>query len=95
VAGFHASHGDYFLGRAQLSPPKSLLLQIWPWIEGWQGRFRARAQKKSWAEGGLDDDDMAAEGFLSLLAHLRVVLLQDLAILQPSRRSFFIFTILC
>jgi centromere DNA-binding complex CBF3 subunit-like protein len=70
VAGFHASHGDYFLGRAQLSPPKSLLLQIWPWIEGWQGRFKARAQKKSWAEGGLDNDDMAAEGFLSLLAHL-------------------------
>jgi hypothetical protein len=78
VAGFHAGHGDYFLGRAQLSPPKSLLLQIWPWIEG---RFMARAQKKSWAEGGLDDDYMAAEGFLSLFAHLGVVLLQDLAIL--------------
>jgi hypothetical protein len=81
------THGDYFLGRAQLNPPKSLLVQVWPWIEGWRERLNARAQRKTWAEGGLDDDDTAAEGFLSLLAHLRVVLLQDLAILQPSKCS--------
>jgi len=52
VAGFYASHGDYFPGQAQLSPPELLLSHIWLWIEGWQGRFRARAQKKGWATGG-------------------------------------------
>jgi hypothetical protein len=92
VAGFYGTHGDYFLGRAQLNPPQSLLVQVWPWIEGWRERFSARAQRKTWAEGGLDDDDTAAEGFLNLLAHLRVVLLQDLAILQPSKCSVLVFT---
>jgi hypothetical protein len=33
--------------------------------------------------GGLDEDDVAGQGFLALLRHLRVVLLQDLAVLQP------------
>ena len=88
VAGFYGTHGDYFLGRAQLSPPKSLLAQVWPWIEGWRERLDALGHSgRPGAEGGLDDDDTAAEGFLSLLTHLRVVLLQDLAVLQPSECS--------
>ena len=33
--------------------------------------------------GRLDNDDLAADGFLKLLRHLRAVLLQDLAVLQP------------
>jgi hypothetical protein len=32
-------------------------------------------------KGGLDEDDLAADGFLKLVRHLRVVLLQDLAVL--------------
>ena len=43
-------------------------------MQGWGGQ-----------DGGLDYDDSAARGFLALLKHLRVVLLQDLAVLQPGR----------
>lgn len=38
--------------------------------------------RKSWQEGGLDKDDVAAKGFLAVLEHLKIVLLQDLAMLQ-------------
>jgi hypothetical protein len=82
MAGFHASQGGYFLSRAMHDPPESLWQQIWPWIEDWEPRFQARAKGKDWAHRGLDEDDLAARGFLALLRQLRVVLLQDLAILQ-------------
>ncbi|KAM4064617.1 centromere DNA-binding protein complex CBF3 subunit, domain 2 domain-containing protein [Hirsutella rhossiliensis] len=48
----------------------------------WEPRFEARARRQCWAEGGLDDDDLAADGFLKLMRRLRIVLLQDLAVLQ-------------
>jgi hypothetical protein len=83
VAGFSASIGDYFLARAQHEPPYELQKQLWPWIEEWEPRFEARACRRSWAEGGLDEDDLAADGFLKLMRRLRIVLLQDLAVLQP------------
>jgi len=83
VAGFSSSSGDYYLARAAHEPPYTLQKQLWPWIEEWEPRFEARARRCSWAQGGLDEDDLAADGFLKLLRHLRVVLLQDLAVLQP------------
>ncbi|RKK30564.1 hypothetical protein BFJ67_g15682, partial [Fusarium oxysporum f. sp. cepae] len=81
--GFSASPGDYFLARAANEPPYVLQKQLWPWIEEWEPRFEARARRQCWAEGGLDDDDLAADGFLKLMRRLRIVLLQDLAVLQP------------
>ena len=83
VAGFSPSAGDYFLARAAHEPPQALQRQLWPWIEEWEPRFEARARRCCWAEGGLDEDDLAADGFLKLMQRLRTVLLQDLAILQP------------
>jgi len=83
VAGFTASAGDYFLARAAHEPPYLLQKQLWPWVEEWEPRFEARARRCTWAQGGLDEDDLAADGFLKLLRHLRVVLLQDMAVLQP------------
>lgn len=83
VAGFSASAGDYFLARAAHEPPHALQKQLWPWIEEWEPRFEARARRCCWAEGGLDEDDLAADGFLKLMRRLRTVLLQDLAVLQP------------
>ena len=83
VAGFSASTGDYFLARAAHDPPAVLQAQLWPWIEEWELRFEARARRLSWAQGGLDEDDLAADGFLKLMRRLRIVLLQDLAVLQP------------
>jgi hypothetical protein len=83
VAGFTSDEGGYFLPRAQVLPPPDLLQKIWPWVEEWEERFRKRSLRKTWEEGGLDEDDVAGQGFLTLLCHLRVVLLQDLAVLQP------------
>jgi hypothetical protein len=83
VAGFTNDNGGYFLPRAQVAPPPELLQKIWPWVEEWEERFRKRSSRKTWEEGGLDEDDVAGQGFLTLLRHLRVVLLQDLAVLQP------------
>jgi hypothetical protein len=83
VSGFSRSQGDYFLARALFEPPSSLQSKIWPWIEEWEARFDARARRQRWEQGGLDDDDLAGDGFLKLMRYLRAVLLQDLAILQP------------
>ncbi len=83
VAGFSSSSGDYFLARGTHEPPYALQKQLWPWIEEWEPRFEARARRCNWAQGGLDENDLAADGFLKLMRHLRVVLLQDLAVLQP------------
>jgi Centromere DNA-binding protein complex CBF3 subunit, domain 2/Transcriptional activator of glycolytic enzymes len=83
VAGFSPSAGDYFLARAAHEPPYGLQKQLWPWIEEWEARFEARACRQTWAQGGLDEDDLAADGFLKLMRRLRLVLLQDLAVLQP------------
>jgi hypothetical protein len=83
VAGFSGSPGDYFLARAMQEPPTALQCQLWPWIEEWEARFEARARRCQWAQGGLDDDDLAGNSFLKLIKRLRTILLQDLAILQP------------
>ena len=83
VAGFTSDEGGYFLPRAQVPPPADLSRQIWPWVEEWEERFRKRSARKTWQEGGLDEDDVAGQGFLAVLQHLRIVLLQDLATLQP------------
>lgn len=83
VAGFSAKAGDYFIARAAHEPPLALQKRLWPWIEEWEPRFEARACRKRWAQGGLDEDDLAADGFLKLMRRLRTVLLQDLAVLQP------------
>lgn len=83
VAGFSSTPGDYFLPRAACEPPAALQRQLWPWIEEWEPRFEARTRRRRWAQGGLDDDDLAGDGFLKLMRRLRIVLLQDLAVLQP------------
>jgi hypothetical protein len=83
VAGFTESRGDYYLIRANIDPPANLQAKIWPWIEDWTDRFKARAQRLTWAQGGLNDDDIAGDSFIKLMAYLRVVLLQDLAVLEP------------
>jgi hypothetical protein len=83
AAGFSGASGDYYLTRAAFEPPDTLQRQLWPWIEEWEARFEARARRCRWAQGGLDEDDLAGDGFLKLMRRLRIVLLQDLAVLQP------------
>jgi hypothetical protein len=60
-------------------PPPELLQKIWPWVQEWEERFCKRSSRKTWEEGGLDEDDVAGQGFLALLRHLRVVLQPDYA----------------
>ena len=97
VAGFSPSAGDYFLARAAHEPPYRLQKQLWPWIEEWEARFEARACRQTWDQGGLDEDDLAADGFLKLIRRLRLVLLQDLAVLQPRYPAlpFFAYALFC
>ena len=85
LAGFQRDPSTYFLRHDSYKLPALLLQQIWPWIEAWDARFCVRhsAEKVTWEQGGLDDDDFGGKSFLRLLKHLRRVLLQDLAILQP------------
>ena len=45
-------------------------------------------QGKLWSEGGLDQEDLALEGFIKLMKYLRVVLLQDIAVLQGGKFLF-------
>jgi Centromere DNA-binding protein complex CBF3 subunit, domain 2 len=85
TAGFQHAPGGYFLPRAGVEPPQSLKRLIFPWLEDWEVRFKNRAAGKRWKDGGLDEDDIAGQQFLKLLKQLRIVLLQDLAVLQPSK----------
>jgi hypothetical protein len=84
VAGYSHRGVAIHLPRAEPAVPENLKQQVWPWIEEWLERFeRFRATKASFNQGGLDEEDHAGSLFLDLLKRLRVVLFQDLAILQP------------
>jgi len=76
----------YLLPRAMEPVPQVLLDQVYPWLdselEHWKG-VNARGDSASM--------DKAAEGFLTFLAHLRVVLFQDLALLQEKHPDLLIF----
>ena len=87
TAGFQHASSSYFLPRAGIEPPQSLKRLIFPWLEDWEVRFKNRAAGKRWKDGGLDKDDIAGQQFLKLLKQLRIILLQDLAVLQPGKCS--------
>lgn len=72
VAGFGSTPGNYFLKRGVATPPESLQRKIWPWIEGVLAAY---------ATGKIANADLAGMQFLELLQELRVVILQDAAIL--------------
>ena len=87
MAGFGTQPGGFFLPRASFEPPSSLQQQIFPWLELWEQRVQLQKKGKGWAEGGLDQEDMALEGFIKLMKYLQVVFLQDMAALQPGKHS--------
>jgi hypothetical protein len=83
IAGFSRLPGNYHLRRAAVQPPKSLKRLIWPWVDSWLARYDACIMSGlSFADGGLDDCDLAGKSFLELLDWLRDILLQDAAVLQ-------------
>jgi hypothetical protein len=83
MGGWKKKPGSFSLPRGDCPPPQSLSRQVFPWIEAWLARVEACACGKTWNDGGLAKDDGAAAKFLNLMQYLRVVLLQDLAVLQP------------
>ena len=67
--------GNYVLPQAHCKPLWNLRRQVFPWIEEWVARVKARAKGKKWKAGGLQQDDGAADGFLKLMLLLCDVLL--------------------
>ena len=57
-------------------PPPELITLVFPWIEEEQLAYKAQQQQY-----GQKAEDLALEQFLSLLIHLRTILLQDGAVL--------------
>jgi Centromere DNA-binding protein complex CBF3 subunit, domain 2/Transcriptional activator of glycolytic enzymes len=80
--------GNYYLPRAKILPPQSLVRSLWPWVDQWL-RWFAQWQGENIptyetappleALSPLEEDrkDLAAQGFLQLLVELRTILLQD------------------
>jgi Centromere DNA-binding protein complex CBF3 subunit, domain 2/Transcriptional activator of glycolytic enzymes len=90
TAGFASGgQGDYFVPRAMVQPPLSLVEALWPWVDQWLGWFHGNLPSPDAAvdEEEYDDDkcDKAGQGFLRLLMQLRLVFLQDSV---PLRREF-------
>jgi hypothetical protein len=70
MGGHPDQKGCFEIRRAAVTPPDELLKLIWPELDSWNGRFGPQQQ-----EGQIND--LAAEGFCTLLHHLRTVILQD------------------
>ena len=91
MAGFDSSRtGNYYVPRTKAVPPQSLLSLLWPWLDEWRHWFSAgggHAVSASYEHIQLDDGDedrldLAAQGFLALLAELRTAFLQDSVFLR-------------
>jgi len=69
LGGHRPESGRYYLRRNVRIPPESLLLQVFSWLE------TAREQMQN-------DMDMAGDNFLHLIEYLRIVVLQDAAVMM-------------
>lgn len=90
MAGFDSAKvGNYFVPRTMIAPPQQLLSLLWPWVDEWQTWFNTShlREQLSYEHISLDDGpedrgDLAAQGFLALLAELRIAFLQDSVFLR-------------
>ena len=71
VAG-HPNEGHYFVDRAQIQPPVSLVSQVFPLVEQDLGRYN----------DGSYESSLSGQGFLRLMRYLKTVFLQDSVVLQ-------------
>jgi hypothetical protein len=72
MAGFPPDECAFYLPRACLQPPDSLITKIFPDLDQWMYRHKE----------GIDcEKNFALEGYLHLLSWLRIVILQDAAVL--------------
>ncbi|KAG1049061.1 hypothetical protein G6F43_008591 [Rhizopus delemar] len=83
LAGFNGQqHSNYFLPRAVIKPSLALQRLVFKDIEYWKERFNI----------GYDiQEDIAGPNFLNLLAHLRVILLQDSVVLKKKYPQYYLW----
>ena len=74
VANFGASAGCYHLKRALVTPPESLLRQVWPKVD---------IAAAEYATDRIRRPDLNGKQFVELIEDLRVVFLQDAALTMP------------
>lgn len=72
--------GTYFVPRATVRPPASLLAQVWPELDKWKAAHDDPGSKEAVKLGV--EPNMAAGAFLELLEWLREVVLQDAVFLR-------------
>jgi Centromere DNA-binding protein complex CBF3 subunit, domain 2 len=97
AAGFNPhTTGDYLIPRANVPVPEELVRRIWPWVDQWLAWFTAADSDADSLLPDISDgsdpevgfaerNDLAGQGFLRLLQHLRTILIQDSVLL---RRDF-------
>jgi hypothetical protein len=73
LAGFDVNfQANYYLPRAKEEPCEALAARVWPRVDAWLAQF----------EEGVNEPDLAGQGFLKLLKRLRIVVLQDSVLLR-------------
>ena len=98
MAGFKPTPGDFYIPRAKVQLPESLVRAVWPWIDQWLSWFDRNFDVKALdgtpygapplldvPSAKEDRLDLAAQGFLRLMLVLRTIFLQDSVLL---RREF-------
>ena len=74
IAGFGQKGGSYYLPRAKILPPDSLVHSLWPWVDAWLAWFAGGdlpAMGRKVDVSYEDQNDLAGQGFLRLLKELR------------------------
>ncbi|CAD7066736.1 unnamed protein product [Tilletia caries] len=86
LAGFNIDGGDHYLPRSLLMPPDALCSKLWP--QATQAEISVRERHSC---GG--EVDQAALSFLELIRWIRVVLLQDAALVSTAHPSLPLWSI--
>ena len=73
LQAFSQAPGNYYLKGGHAVPPESLVLKIWPWVDEALAMYE---------RGDIEKVDLCGIEFLRLLKKLRVVFLQNAAILM-------------
>ncbi|KAG2211043.1 hypothetical protein INT45_001099 [Circinella minor] len=73
VNGFPTGKGRYWLPRALVQPEESLQRKIFPEVDDWLSKVESENDAKR---------SISAQGFLRLMKTMRVVILQDAAVLR-------------
>ena len=87
AAGAQNSPTSYVLPRSRVPPPLALTTCILPWVVPELDKISA------WnVTANKDECDMSAEGFLKAMVWLKIVFLQDMALLQHLHPTLSVFT---